>query len=737
MGPSETARHGPRSELRRSWRRFVGLLAADRPLVIGIDDAHWADDGLLDLLEEVVFGLGEAPLLLLCTSRPELLERRPDFGRAIGNVSQIELRPLDAEAARALAEQLLPAESRSLAAEVAVASGGNPFFAEEVSCALREGNPGGALPDTVQATIAGRIDLLPANEKRVLQHAAVLGHSFGEERLASLLGSTPSSELTELSRKALVVEHAEKGPGHFAFRHQLIRDVAYSSVPRGERVGLHERTAVEIEEHSGGRFAELAELRAFHLAEAAALEPSPERSEHACAALLDAAEIAVRRGAGGRALELYEQAAGLADGPGEKAAILKTGAEVALRRWAGRPAMQMLREAASSWEAAGEEREAAVVYARMVEVLTRFGGISGRVSEEEVASINARAWALADKDDEMIQTRLRLNDAWIAWGFDREGEMEDPAREGLEMARSTGDPTLISAALDAVQGPQWHAGEHAKAVETARERLELIDANPSSPSLDVERSDALHMMVESLMQVGSFSEAAEFAADARQLDLNRGIAYSAWEREMLPAFYLGEWDDVLETTARFREEWISAGKPPLAAMAAAVASAGAIHGYRGDERSAEEWFAFGEQVAPDISGQLPGITVWRADVDLHHGRLEEAAERMAGASESFWWRAVFHGAKAEAFARAGSEGVGETIETARTFVGHNLYAQGLLRRAEGAYSSDQGLLLSALELFEQIECPFQAARTGWLIGGEARERARAIFERLGAVEPAD
>ena len=86
-------------ELKRAWRRLVALLAGERPLVIGIDDAHWADDGLLDLVEEVVFRQDDVPLMVLCTSRPELLERRPDFGRSARNVTQIELRPLTAEAA--------------------------------------------------------------------------------------------------------------------------------------------------------------------------------------------------------------------------------------------------------------------------------------------------------------------------------------------------------------------------------------------------------------------------------------------------------------------------------------------------------------------------------------------------------------------------------------------------------------------------------------------------------------
>src|SRR5215211_5161775 len=100
-------------ELKRAWRRLVALLAGQRPLVIAIDDAHWADDGLLDLIEEVVFRLDDVPLLVLCTSRPELLERRPDFGRAARNVTQIELRPLTPEATDALAVALLPPADRA------------------------------------------------------------------------------------------------------------------------------------------------------------------------------------------------------------------------------------------------------------------------------------------------------------------------------------------------------------------------------------------------------------------------------------------------------------------------------------------------------------------------------------------------------------------------------------------------------------------------------------------------
>ena len=195
-GSEDDREAGAEEGLRRSWRRFVGLLAAERPLVIGVDDAHWADDGLLDLLEEAVFGLADAPLLLLCTSRPELMERRPDFGRAVGNVSQVELRPLAGRRRRRWPSSCfpgiepVPGSRRWPRCRAAIRSSPRRSPAR---CATSAATAAvGDLPDTVQATIAGRIDLLPAAEKRVLQEAAVLGHTFSESALAALLGLAAS-----------------------------------------------------------------------------------------------------------------------------------------------------------------------------------------------------------------------------------------------------------------------------------------------------------------------------------------------------------------------------------------------------------------------------------------------------------------------------------------------------------------------------------------------------------------
>jgi class 3 adenylate cyclase len=725
-------------ELSRAWKRMVGLLAADRPLAIGIDDAHWADEGLLDLIEEAAFGLHDVSLMILCTSRPELTERRPDFGRAVRNATQIELRPLDERSTILLAERLLPKASPELAQRVASASGGNPFFAEEVSRTIEdEGNGASApLPDTVQAAIAARIDLLPPEEKDVLQRAAVLGHGFGRGPLVELLERDPDEALNSLVRKALVEDRVATEDGSYSFRHQLIRDVAYGSLPRAERARLHELAAEELKGRSDHGFAALAELHAFHLVQAAELDSAPERAAAAHEAALEAAEVAIKRGAIARAQELFEEAARLAPDPSARAPALRRAAHVALRRWRGDQALQLLRAEAEAAEEARDDDGAACAWAEAVEVATRMGGVTGRIPEAELREMLERARRLSSGNDPSLEAQLVLNEAWMAWGQYREDEMEAPAKEGLRLARKTGEAGLISGALDAASAAAWHRGRYGESLELNRERLELLDAVPSTPALEVERSDAMHMVVEGLLQVGDYRGASQLAHEARESDLSRGLVFLAWERELLPAFYLGEWDRVIEMGIGFREGWSAADRPPLAAMAAPIATVGAVYGYRGDDDSAAEWFAFGEQIAPDVRGQLNGIVLLRADIDLHHGRREAAVEQVRSPEASFWWRALYLATRAEIFVSAGDPGAEEAVARAESGIGDHRAAQGVLLRARGLLAADEALLRESLAVFEQIECPYQAARSGWLLGGQERERARERFAALGVGEPA-
>ena len=577
-------------ELKRAWRRFVALLASDRPLAIGVDDTHLADEGTLNLLEEAAFGLSQAPVVILCTSRPELAERRPDFGRAARNHTQLELMPLDATSATHLAELLLPSDRRMAAARIADAAGGNPFFTEEVSRGIgeepRDGLPE-RLPDTVQAAIAARMDQLPAGEKRALQYASVLGHTFAQGPLGDLLDEPPADLLWALRRRALVEERTTSDVGHYAFRHQLIRDVAYGTLPRAGRANLHERAAAALLERDP--FAERAELVAYHLTHAFELQPSAQRRTAACTAVVDAAASAVRRGAAARGQELYEQAAELSDDGGA--------GRLAPRRRRSRPAPLARRPRHAALPRGGQGRRG-----RRRPGASRRGLCAGRGSRHadgrhqrqparggarSVAPARTASWS--STDDTVTQARLRLDEAWMAWRNGKLGEMEEPARDGLEMARRAGDLALLQSALDATTASNWEEGRHRLAVEHTKERLELLQDAPRTATLDVERSDALHMMIESLLQTGDFHEAERYGQEARELDLSRGIIYSAWQRGLLPAFFLGRWDQAVHMAERVREAWMAAERPPLGAFATSIACAGAILGFR-DDGSSDDWF---------------------------------------------------------------------------------------------------------------------------------------------------
>jgi class 3 adenylate cyclase len=722
-------------ELKRAWRRFVALLASDRPLAIGVDDAHWADEGTLNLLEEAAFGLSKAPVLILCTCRPELAERRPDFGRAARNNTQLELLPLDDAAATRLAELLLPQDRRVIAGRIASAAGGNPFFTEEVTRAIREERDEAVverLPDTVQAAIAARIDLLPPEEKRVLQVAAVLGHTFAQGPLENLLGEDSSDLLWSLRRRALVEERTTSDAGSYAFRHQLIKDVAYSSLPRAERAELHDRAAEAL--MAGTPFAERSELVAYHLDHAFELQPTPERRNAAAAALADAAASAVRRGAAARGQQLYEQAAGLSEGASQVDWLMAAG-DVALRRWRGDHALRLYTEVGRTAERIGDPR-AAAGFARAVEIGTRMSGISGNLDADQLRPLLDRGRALVTDDDTVTQARLLLDEAWLAWKNDQTLEMEEPAAGGLELARKTDDLTVLQSALDAVTASDWQQGRHRAAVEHTRERLELLADAPRTGTLDVERSDALHMMIECLLQTGDFHEAERYAGEARDLDLSRGIIYSAWQRGLLPAFFLGRWDEALDMAAHVREAWVAAERPPLGAFATSIACAGAILGFRGDDGWIE-WFDIAEELSYGALGNKAGVVVMRADIELHQGELQCAADRFASDIASTWFRSPYLAGRAEAYARLGREDADESISVAEEKIGEHRYAIGILLRAKGIRSGDEQQLRQSLDLFKEIDCPYQAARSGWLLGGEARDEATAAFEQLGATLPAD
>ncbi|HEV7844778.1 MAG TPA: adenylate/guanylate cyclase domain-containing protein, partial [Thermoleophilaceae bacterium] len=258
-------------------RRGIEAMAARRPLVIAFEDIHWADDGMLDAIEHLAQWV-RAPLMLVCLARDELLDRRPSWGGGRRSATQMMLSPLSDEHSRALVRALLP-EGHEVVPAVAERSGGNPLFAEEMARRIVEEGTieAGELPDTVQAVLAARLDSLEPFERRLVQQASVVGRTFPEEALVSLArseGRDLGQALVSLQEKD-ILGPASDGPligeRELAFKHVLIRDVAYGMLPKAVRSRKHFEVGAFLEERARDRTDEFAALLAEHYGRAAAL----------------------------------------------------------------------------------------------------------------------------------------------------------------------------------------------------------------------------------------------------------------------------------------------------------------------------------------------------------------------------------------------------------------------------------------------------------------------------------
>ncbi|WP_243707649.1 adenylate/guanylate cyclase domain-containing protein [Micromonospora sp. KC606] len=277
----------PAEEAESAWRRFLLALAARRPTVLVFEDLHWADAAMLRFVELLGAAARDVPLLLLCTARPELVDRDPSWAGTITGSVTVTLPPLRDAGIAALYQHMFgqaafPAEMLTPLVEVA---GGNPLYAHEYvrmlieQGALRRGGRGGwslderpdlPMPESVHAVIANRVDLLDGMDRAVLLAASVVGVQFWPGAVAAALGQpveTVERALRRLEQRDFVHEQAAStmaGQPEFRFRHVLVRDVCYQRLPRTERVARHERTADWIDALSASRDTDLAEVLAHH-----------------------------------------------------------------------------------------------------------------------------------------------------------------------------------------------------------------------------------------------------------------------------------------------------------------------------------------------------------------------------------------------------------------------------------------------------------------------------------------
>jgi class 3 adenylate cyclase len=317
-GPGGGTPGGERGEAFAAWRQFFEALAEARPLVLVFEDLRWADEGLLDLVDYLAEWASGVPLLMIGTARPELLVRRPGWGGGKPNVLTLSLAPLPEEDTARLigllgGRAVLGSGQR---AALLAHAGGNPLFAEQYASMLTEQGPGHQLPvpESVQAIIGARLDLLGPDDKQVLHDAAVIGKVFWPGAVAAL-GATGGDAaggagLGEClhglqARQFVRRERATSvaGQTQYAFAHVLVRDVAYGQIPRAARAGKHLGAAGWIE--SLARAGDHAEMLAHHYR--AALELARAASQDT-AALAPRARAALQA-AGDRAFALHNFAA--------------------------------------------------------------------------------------------------------------------------------------------------------------------------------------------------------------------------------------------------------------------------------------------------------------------------------------------------------------------------------------------------------------------------------------------
>ncbi len=544
VGQASDGASGSQEEAFAAWRRFFEALAEQRPLVLVFEDIQWADDGLIDFIEHLADWVRDVPMLIVCTARLELLERRPAWGGGKLNAGTISLAPLsDEETAKLIAtlseRALLEAETQSVLLERA---GGNPLYAEQFVRKLAE--RGSAedlpLPETVQGIIAARLDSLAPDEKALLQDAAVIGKVFwlgALEATEQQLHPLRQKEFVQRARRSSV-----EGETEFAFKHALVRDVAYGQIPRAERSQKHLRAAEWIE--SLGRPEDHAEMVAHHYVNAlelarAAREHDEALVDRARAALRDAGDRAMTLNALPQAEAYFRTALGLSadDDPERPALLLRCGRARYRQAEEGSPELS---EARTALLAAGDREAAAEASLMLADIAWRQG------LRDEMDGYLEEARALVEGTS---RSRIRVAMLCQVARYEMLADRLDTARElggeAIKQAEELGFDDLRAHALNTVGAARADLGETDGFAEL-EESIALATRLNSIPDMLRGHNNltALYILKGNLAQTRAASE--------KTLELAEHFGHRGQVRfiEAGPAvpnrYFAGEWDDAFE-----------------------------------------------------------------------------------------------------------------------------------------------------------------------------------------------
>jgi predicted ATPase/class 3 adenylate cyclase len=705
---------GAAEEIPWAIRRFLEILAAERPLVAIWEDIHWAEPAFLECVNHVVDWSREAPILLLCTARPEFLDTRPDWGGGKLNAQTLLLQPLDPKVSAELIANLLggPGLSAETSDRITEAAGGNPLFVEQMLSMMIDDSllvrhdggwiPAGdlssvAVPPSVAALLAARLERLTEEERRVIESASVVGKVFYSGAVRDLIPDDlrPGSDalILALVRKDLARMDRSTLPGEeaFRFRHILIRDAAYQAIPKERRADLHERFAAWIDRVGGDRVEEQEEIVGYHLEQAF-------RYREALGPLDDAARELGRRAsarlaaAGSRALGRHDLLA-VANLLGRAEALLQPSDPA---RLALLPDLAL-----ALWEGGSSEESNAVIS----EALAR----AERLGDPEMnAHVSLMRWFLAE-NYEGAHERVRSVAQQAAYLFERSGDERGLARAWHLIGLVEWDLGQAGTQLAALERALEHAQRAGDAFETAEILLSVTAAivrGPTPVAVGIERAERI----------------------LDQYPGNRGAeAYMAHALAHLRA-RLGEFDAAREEVARYRGFLHDTGQVIGYWRSAEVLFD--VEMLAGDTPTANAVAEEAYGILVDRDDRWPYLCAFLAQARYALGRFAEAADvaQVAASSAVAVERALGLGVLARIRARDGATAEAEElIERAVAIVEGTdfLFDRGTVQldlaetmRLGHREEEARAALDRALRLFEDKGDLVSAARTRAMLEGE-------------------
>jgi class 3 adenylate cyclase len=717
-----------------AWVDFFTELAAERPLIVLVEDVHWAEQQLLDLMERIARDV-RGPLLLIATARPDFAVRWD----ARIDTETVWLEPLSAETSASLVDSLLPGELSPDVRELVVQRAeGNPFFVEEVLGSLidagvlqhdsggwRAGDlpPGFEIPDSVQAVLAARIDLLAEAEKAALQAAAVIGRVFWTGPVYELVERLePDLRLLE-SRDFIRRRSGSslEGEVEYVFKHALTREVAYSSLTKARRARLHARFAEWIERFGAGR-EEHTPLLAHHYAEAVRPEDADvawpgdaaelERlREKALAWLERAGEGAISRYELRDARVLFERALALEPERATEARLWRRIGRTHALNYDGDAFMNAMQTAL---ELAPDSRQRAETYAELAfEGGMRSGMWRRRPTLELMDTWTSKALAEVPHGS-AAHVKALVSRAF--WGLPGD---EETARIASELAEQLGDIELRSAAWDARAVSAFRKGDF----ETAHTwELRRFDIQPEITNPDVIH-DAYISTIPTAAAIGRLREARRLAQEldefvARLTPHHRvhGVGCKLEVEELA-----GDWDAILALEAQAEQAVAGNSDTPCVRNARSLLVCALARELTGDSQRARELEAQSRELENEGSGAI--MATPRARLALARGELDNLDELLGDKEwlqRQSWFSLPAGATRLDVLAAVGAP---DDVEAAAEQLGRpKSYLEPFALRALGIVREDETLLAEAHDRFGALRLHWYAGQTESL----RRLRKRAV-----------